>query len=225
MTDGVARTTGEGTAPAVSERAVFRTDDPVVLRAFAHPLRVELLAQLDELGEATASELGELTGQSVANASFHLRQLEKAGFIERAAATGREKPWRPAHRHRSLEPDPHDARSVQESGVISAAYLQHEATRLARFFATSATLPPEWVSTVTFTTAGFWATAEELRALGAQIQHLVDAFAGRGTDPALRPEGAVHARLLATLNPELDHEDRAGAARTRRAGSPAVEPG
>ncbi|MGC5167622.1 winged helix-turn-helix domain-containing protein [Luteimicrobium sp. DT211] len=180
------------------------TGDPAMLRALAHPLRIEILAILDEVGEATASEVAARTGQTVANCSFHLRSLEKAGYVERSEPRGREKPWRPAHRKRKIEPDPDDAAAVRQSGVISAGYVQHEATRLSDFLTDPRPLPPEWVRAVTVTTAGLWVTAEEMEQLGDDVLALIEKFSGRGADPSLRPEGAVHGHMLLTLNPDRD---------------------
>jgi DNA-binding transcriptional ArsR family regulator len=206
MTDDVRPNEPTATGPtATGPTATLRTSDPAVLRALAHPLRVEILAIIDEVGEATASEVAERTGQTVANCSFHLRSLAKAGFIERAPDRGREKPWRSAHRQRDLRPDPDDAASVRESGVISAAYIQHEAGRLTRFFTGDPRdMPPEWVPAVTVNSATFWATADEMRQFSEEVNHLVDRFAGRTQDPSLRPAGAVRGRFFATVNPELD---------------------
>ena len=50
----------------------------------AHPVRLRLLAELADLGQATATELAERTGESPANCSWHLRQLARYGFIEEA---------------------------------------------------------------------------------------------------------------------------------------------
>ena len=180
------------------------TSDPAMLRALAHPLRIEILAILDEIGEATASEIATRTGQTVANCSFHLRSLEKAGYVERAEPRGREKPWRAAHRKRKIEPDPHDATAVRQSGAIAAGYVQHEAARLTAFLTDPRPLPPEWVRALSVSTAGLWLTAEEMEQLGDDVLALLERFAGRSADPSLRPEGAVHGHMLLTLNPDRD---------------------
>ena len=64
----------------------------------AHPVRLALLEALAEAGTLTATEAGEKVGESPANASFHLRQLAKYGFVEEAeGGTGRKRPWKLAH--------------------------------------------------------------------------------------------------------------------------------
>jgi DNA-binding transcriptional ArsR family regulator len=59
------------------------------LKALAHPLRVQLLDALSTYGPATASALGERLGESSGATSYHLRQLEKSGFVREDAARGR----------------------------------------------------------------------------------------------------------------------------------------
>src|SRR5690606_31380155 len=82
--------------------------DPGRIRALAHPLRLELLDHLRDVGEATATECAAQVGESVASCSFHLRMLAKYGFLERAERRGKEKPWRVVGEGSSLQsrPDP-----------------------------------------------------------------------------------------------------------------------
>src|SRR3954463_10655892 len=69
--------------------------DPKAMRALAHPVRLALLEALTDAETLTATEAGERVGESPANASFHLRQLAKYGFVEEAeGGTGRRRPWK-----------------------------------------------------------------------------------------------------------------------------------
>src|SRR5690349_7657239 len=75
--------------PAVS------LNDPLALRAYAHPLRLALVGLLRREGPLTATQAAARLGDNVPNCSFHLRQLAKYGLVERAeGADAREKPWR-----------------------------------------------------------------------------------------------------------------------------------
>src|SRR6266516_357132 len=78
-----------------------RTLDPRSMRALAHPFRLTLLELVAREGSLTSTRAAELTGESSASCSFHLRQLAKYGFIEEAeGGKGRERPWRlTAHSH------------------------------------------------------------------------------------------------------------------------------
>jgi DNA-binding transcriptional ArsR family regulator len=72
-----------------------RADDPSALKALTHPLRVRMLAHLRLHGDATASQLGRVFGESSGATSYHLRQLERFGFVESTAdqPSRRERRW------------------------------------------------------------------------------------------------------------------------------------
>jgi DNA-binding transcriptional ArsR family regulator len=55
--------------------------DPQLVRALAHPLRVEILEVLNER-EASPNELMELLRQPLGNVAYHTRVLEKCGCVE-----------------------------------------------------------------------------------------------------------------------------------------------
>ncbi|WP_052748372.1 ArsR/SmtB family transcription factor [Cellulomonas sp. FA1] len=190
--------------PPATASAGLRTSDPAVLRALAHPLRVEILDLLDDLREATASEIAERTGQTVANCSFHLRSLEKAGYVERAEPRGREKPWRPAHRTRHMRPDPDDAESVRGVATVASLVVQREAARAVEYLGDPRSTAPERVRATRVATSRFWATTDELEAIAERLTELAAELRGRDEDPSLRPEGAVLARFFGILHPELD---------------------
>ena len=177
--------------------------DPERIRALAHPLRLELLDFLDEVQEATATQCADRTGESVANCSFHLRTLAKAGFIEPAPPRGRERPWRPTSAGgRRLDVDPENPASVRAIGELIGLQVLREAERFRTFVATNTSQPPQWHDTVTVNSATFWATADEMRDLVQAVSDLTERFAGRRADPSLRPEGARKGHLFATVNPD-----------------------
>lgn len=186
------------------------TSDPERIRALAHPLRLELLDFLKGIGEATATECATHVGDSVASCSFHLRMLEKYGYIERAEPRGREKPWRVVARNATFDarPDssvPGSMHAVQE---LVSLTVTRESERVRHFLAQADAEPDEWIQASTITTGTFWVTAEEMAGLSREVQALLERFRGR-TDPAQRPAGARHARLFATVNPDPRPSDEA----------------
>ncbi|MCF6474448.1 MarR family transcriptional regulator [Nonomuraea sp. MG754425] len=82
----------------------FLLDDPDRLKALAHPMRRRMLTHLNVHGPATSTTLGELLGAKTGTTSYHLRQLEKYGFIEEIPerSSGRERWWRRAELPRDL---------------------------------------------------------------------------------------------------------------------------
>ena len=67
------------------------------LKAFTHPLRMAMYSALRDYGPATATQLARRLGESSGQTSYHLRQLERHGFVEDDPehAGGRERWWRP----------------------------------------------------------------------------------------------------------------------------------
>ena len=78
---------------------VRTVDDLDTLKAIAHPLRMRLLGALRIDGPATASQLGRRLGESSGSTSYHLRQLERYGFVtdDEEQPSGRERRWRAVH--------------------------------------------------------------------------------------------------------------------------------
>ncbi len=179
-----------------------RVTDPERIRALAHPVRLALLDHLGDVADATATECAELTGESPANCSFHLRTLEKYGFIERAERRGREKPWRIVSAGLDLRPDPEVPGSLHAVQAVAELGLETAFLRAREFFAHADAEDDTWVQASTFTRSTFWATAEELAQLSRELQTITDRFAGRHADPSLRPAGARYARMVAIANPD-----------------------
>jgi DNA-binding transcriptional ArsR family regulator len=71
--------------------------DPQVMRAMAHPARIEIMEHLASTGAGvTATEMAALVGLSPSATSYHLRELAKYGLVEQAPSRGdaRERVWR-----------------------------------------------------------------------------------------------------------------------------------
>ncbi len=66
------------------------------LKAFTHPLRMAMYSALRDYGPATATQLARRLGESSGQTSYHLRQLERHGFVEDDPehTGGRERWWR-----------------------------------------------------------------------------------------------------------------------------------
>lgn len=198
-----------------------RISDPERIRALAHPVRIALLDYLGDVEEATATQCAEALGESAASCSFHLRMLEKYGYIERAEQRGREKPWRVRVANLDLRPDPDVPGSLLAVQAVASFGLESEFLRAMEWFASVERERDEWVQATTFTRSSFWATSEEMAELSRDVQNLTERFAGRHTDPSLRPPGARYSRFFAVVNPEPEAEPspRTGVRRGARAGS------
>ncbi|GLW12730.1 transcriptional regulator [Microtetraspora sp. NBRC 13810] len=73
-----------------------RAVDTAALKALGHPLRQRILRHLAREGPANSTALGKALDESTGTLSYHLRLLQRAGFVEEVPerATGRERWWR-----------------------------------------------------------------------------------------------------------------------------------
>ncbi len=129
---GTAGTADTGTADSDSglERSGQRfrlLDDPVAIRALAHPLRQELLSITGRAGQITTAAAARELGISHGLASHHLRQLAKYGFVGQVAGRdNRERPWRLTHTSMSWR-----GADATPEGAAAAAAARGLAGRLA----------------------------------------------------------------------------------------------
>jgi DNA-binding transcriptional ArsR family regulator len=62
-------------------KAIKNIDDPRYVKAMSHPLRVRILAMLDER-KASPNQLAGWLGASLGTVAYHVRTLEQLGLIE-----------------------------------------------------------------------------------------------------------------------------------------------
>jgi DNA-binding transcriptional ArsR family regulator len=194
-----------------SARTVKHLTDPKALRALAHPIRLKLLGQLRVHGQLTATQAGELLGESSASCSFHLRQLAKYGLVEETGGgQGRERPWRATTMHTGwpdYAEDPKvDAAADMLSGVIADQYL----TSLMHWFEAKPDEPKEWQQAAQFGDVLVYLTAGELAELGERTRELLDPYLDRLTNAELRPPGARLVTYLQIAHPVVDAADQRG---------------
>lgn len=169
--------------------------DPRALRALAHPLRLRLLRLLRNLGPSTATRLAERVDEVPAAVSFHLRQLQRYGFISEVAGRGkgRERWWRARHRLQRVEPerltDPEARLAADEFGevVLQEAFEIHARALQAG--------DPAWHPADS--EVGLWLTPEELRKLCKEVETLFGGYIDRTEEE--HPQGAelCHVTFLA----------------------------
>ncbi|MEU3743878.1 MULTISPECIES: winged helix-turn-helix domain-containing protein [Streptomyces] len=183
----------------------IRLTDPRALRAYAHPLRMTLVGLLRSSGPFTATKAAELTGESVASCSYHLRILAKYGLVEEApGGKGREKPWRATARYTEWPEYSEDATVAEAAGALTAAVTERYFERVTRAIERRHTLPREWREAEQFSDSLLFLTPEELTGLGERIEALLRPFEGRESDPSLMPEGARAVSILRIAHLEQD---------------------
>ena len=163
--------------PAV-DAAAWRSPSigPEALKAFAHPLRMAMYTALRNDGPATASMLGRALGESSGQTSYHLRQLEKHGFVEDdpGHTGGRERWWRAAGFSMDsvdLLADPGTAGAAQ--AVLHTALAE----RAQAMTAWAEHLDLTWEAQV-MSTSTLVLTQEEASALAERVMAVVDEYKG-----------------------------------------------
>lgn len=171
--------------------------DPRELNALAHPVRMSILEQLTLSGPLTATDLGELLGETPANCSWHLRKLAEHDFVEEAEAVGgRRRPWQVTGVGLSWgeeDPTPEERIAGQALGRM---LLERSLDRYHASTAAAAHDETEWRESRSMSqTEGFF-TAAELKEINEEIKSILLRYLDR-VDPEARPEGSRLCELVA----------------------------
>ncbi|MET8824396.1 helix-turn-helix domain-containing protein [Streptomyces sp. NPDC004610] len=187
-------------------------DDSVVLdakglRALAHPVRVQLVGLLRKHGPSTATRLAERLGVNSGTASYHLRQLGAAGFVEEDTERGnaRERWWRSVHRTTWFN-DPELAEREPEAAL---AYLQSVAAiytlRTQQTLNGLETMPRAWRDTFDLSDWALRLTPGEAAALNRELADVIARYRRDDPDTAAgAPEEAERVAVIVQTLPELD---------------------
>jgi DNA-binding transcriptional ArsR family regulator len=179
--------------------------DVRTLAALAHPVRTALLSHLLAVGPRTASECAAAVDASPSNCSWHLRQLEKSGFVERAgeATDGRERPWRAAatgFRVGALDDTP----AVQAALQTLASIQLDEEFRLARsYLRHEDELAEPWRHSAEFNTYGLLVDPAEMAELAERLDAAIRPYLAATRDDAPPDARPVHVFLSAFLRPDV----------------------
>ncbi|MFC4518032.1 MULTISPECIES: ArsR/SmtB family transcription factor [Streptomyces] len=191
--------------PHVEENSVVL--DAKGLRALAHPVRVQLVGLLRKHGPSTATRLAERLGVNSGTASYHLRQLGAAGFVEEDTQRGnaRERWWRSVHQRTELN----DPELAEQEPEATLSYLQSVAAihtlRTQQALNGLQTMPRAWRDTFDMSNWALRLTPEEAIALRQELWAVIARY--RSETPgaaASAPEGAERVNVVTYLLPELD---------------------
>jgi DNA-binding transcriptional ArsR family regulator len=187
-----------GTGPPATGLGTRTLSDPRDMRALAHPIRLALLEVLGVHGPLTATEAGELIGESPSSCSFHLRTLARHNFVEETGlGRGRQRPWRLVQIGMSfsdaMAADP-ETRIAAEA--LSQMFLERQLHRLRQWGVRRQAADPDWQDAATHTESMVWLTPDELRVLNADVLEVLMRHLDRLTDPDQRPPDAELVELL-----------------------------
>jgi DNA-binding transcriptional ArsR family regulator len=178
-----------------------RITDAAVMRALAHPVRLELLDHLSNVpGGATATECAAVVGLSPSATSYHLRALAKVGMIHEAPGRGdaRERVWRATHDKFEIsnEPGASDEDVAAEMALVET-HLARQNDRVRRFMAAARTEPRDWYEAATISDSTLVVTSRELKRLIGQIEELLGPLKKRNRERVPRSARTVSFQLRA----------------------------
>ena len=177
--DGTAPDDAPATAPTPLQARQLGPED---LKAFTHPLRMAMYTALNEQGPATATQLAQRLGESSGQTSYHLRQLEKHGFVvdDPDHSGGRERWWRSVGFRLDPEEMLDDPASVLAISAVLEQTVADRARVLRRFVSSvmSGGFPVEQ-DAVVFDTATLEMTEAETVELIGKVQDLINQYTER----------------------------------------------
>lgn len=189
------------------QRRIKEIGDLGALKALAHPRRQQILDHLALHGPATSATLARALDLNTGATSYHLRELDRHGFVEEAEGTGRgrERWWRAA---------PADLRFPQRSEqsdemrpVVDEMNRLAFAADLALFERSQREIEGVWADGQPYSRGSIQVTLPELREFFEEYIALVNRY--KRADDEL-PEGArnVLTRFLAFPAPaEATNDD------------------
>ena len=164
----------------------LKITDPGALKAIAHPLRMQILSRLRRTGPATASGLAEHLGESSGATSYHLRQLERWGFVADAPelGTGRDRWWRATAQMTSW-----DAEEMGEAGRAASDWIVRRQTHTTvahvdAYLESQETLSASWRTSADVSDYALEMSPAQLRAMRDEVHAVIGRHAdntpGRG---------------------------------------------
>ena len=185
-------------------------DDPLSIRALAHPLRLELQSIVGRSGKITAADAARELGISQALASHHLRQLAKYGFVEQVeGADARERPWRIVHTSYSAEGIDEQAGGAAALAVLEQATAERAVEDLIDWHERREDWSEGWRSHTGVGRSTLYLTEEEVIELTGAMEALLAPYVEQRPldDIASRPEGSVPVEFTLMVFPRKSTAD------------------
>jgi DNA-binding transcriptional ArsR family regulator len=183
----------------------MKLTDPRALRALAHPIRLELMAELRQGGPLTATQAGERLGETPSSCSFHLRQLAKYGLVEEAGGgRGRERPWQATAITTDWAPQGPSKEADAASALLSRVVIERYFQTTLEWLDRRNREDPKWVGAASMNDVLVYMTPAELRELDAKVRNFLKPYLSRLEDPTPPAAGARLVSVIALAFPLSD---------------------
>jgi DNA-binding transcriptional ArsR family regulator len=167
------------------------------MRALTHPVRLALLEALALEGPLSATEAGELIGESPTTCSFHFRQLAKYGFVDEASVgPGRQRHWKTANLRMNFSDVNDDPETSIAAKSLERLVVDRAIARLQAFYASKSNFPRVWQEASGSTEAVVFVTPDELTEFNDQCLALLLRYLERTSDASLRPSDSLPVEIL-----------------------------
>ena len=162
--------------------------DATALKALAHPVRLRILGLLRLDGPATATGLADRLGLNSGATSYHLRHLERHGFVleDEALGSGRERWWRAAHESTRTARTELTGEEREATDAFGQAIALLHTEEVQRAIEDWPLLPEEWRVASTLSDWHLRLTADRARELTDTLDRLVSTWE---EDPVEDPAG------------------------------------
>jgi predicted ArsR family transcriptional regulator len=183
-------------------------DDPVAIRALAHPLRTDLMGIIGRLGRATTAQAARELGISHGLASHHLRQLAKYGFVKQVAGKdNRERPWRLVATSYDWAGAPRTAEGTAAVDVLEQVYAEQALESFVGWQQRRGSWPDAWRQHSGINTSTVYLAQEELAELTAAMDELLLRYVNERPldDVAARPPGSAAVTFTIFAVPAAKH--------------------
>lgn len=173
------------------------------MRALAHPARIAIMQHLVIEGPATATECADIARLSPSACSYHLRALQRYGFVEEDPSGGpdrRQRPWRAGATaiSLSLDPDRPEAERMA-SRLLAESFAARTDEIRADYLDHISEYPSEWRKAADHRQDVLHVTPAELIDVQQRIAGILDEY--RRLSPSERPEDARRVQVIVDFTP------------------------
>ena len=169
-------------------------DDPVAIRALAHPRRNDLMRVIGRLGLATTADAARELGISHGLASHHLHQLKKYGFVEQVEGRdNRERPWRLVATSYDYAEASATPAGLDAIDVLERVYAENALDGFLGWQRRRNDWPRDWRGHTGIARTTVYLTQDEAAGLAAAMEGLLRRFTDERPldDIAARPPGSL----------------------------------
>lgn len=165
--------------------------DPASVKALAHPLRSRLVGALRLGGPATATALARRLGTNSGATSYHLRKLAEVGLVvDTGEGDGKRRVWAASADFTVFEPSDFEGDEDAEAafGWLERDWLRHFADKFGRWLELRPAWPRAWGDAAGMGDTMVVATPEQLTAMTAEIDEVIQRYrrVGQGNPEAKR---------------------------------------